>query len=166
MGECDVVAHEHGGKRPKRHLVGDEAEHLAHIHQEIDSLITEKDPEEDSDYIQPLGMMGVAPVFYTLYEVHDGSILSKKMSFQLNIRTFSGHIKGWAEDGKRKGSRLAASEFAKCELLVRNDPAIFQKGLAGHRVANAAAHRIGSKVRILRTFPGSEKANGSAGCLL
>jgi hypothetical protein len=69
----DIIAHEHGGERAKGHPVGDEIEHSAHIHEEIDSLITEKGSQGNPDQIQPLGMMGIAPVFNTLYEVHMAS---------------------------------------------------------------------------------------------
>ena len=73
MRKGDVVAHEHGGEGAKGHPVGDEIEHSAHIHEEIDSLITEKGSQGNPDQIQPLGMMGIAPVFNTLYEVHMAS---------------------------------------------------------------------------------------------
>lgn len=86
MGKCDVIAHKRGREGAKGHLVGDEVEHGAHIHQEIDAFITEKGTQEDPDHIEPLGMVGVAPMFYTLYEVHDGIVLGKKKSFLLNIQ--------------------------------------------------------------------------------
>jgi hypothetical protein len=94
MGECDIIAHEHGGEGAKGHLVGDEVEHGTHIHQEIDSFITEKGAKEYPDYIEPLRVVGVAPMFYTLYEVHDGIVLNNKKSFTLNIRNFWGRVKG------------------------------------------------------------------------
>jgi hypothetical protein len=75
-------------------------EHRPHIHQEIDSLIAEKGTQEYPDHIEPLGVVGVAPMFYTLYEVHDGIVLSKKKSFTLNIRIFWGWVKGSAARGR------------------------------------------------------------------
>ena len=74
----DIIAHEHGGERAKRHPVGDEIEHSAHIHQEVDSFITEKGAQGNPDQIEPLGMMGIAPVFNTLYEVHMASFKVKE----------------------------------------------------------------------------------------
>ena len=75
VGEGDIVAHEHGGEGAKGHPVVDEIEHGPHIHQEIHALITEKDTEEYSYGIEPLGMVGVTPMFHTLNEIHNGIVL-------------------------------------------------------------------------------------------
>jgi hypothetical protein len=73
MREGNIIAHEHRGERAKGHSVAHEVERTAHIHQEIDSLIAEKGSQDNPDQIEPLGMMGIAPVFNALYEVHMAS---------------------------------------------------------------------------------------------
>lgn len=69
----DIIAHEHGGEGAKGHTVGNEVEHRAHIHQKVDSLITKKGSQGNPDQIEPLGMMGIAPVFNALYKIHMAS---------------------------------------------------------------------------------------------
>jgi hypothetical protein len=46
---------------------------LAQVHEKINTLVTEKGAEEDAHYIEPLGVMSVTPVFYTLYNIHIAS---------------------------------------------------------------------------------------------
>jgi hypothetical protein len=81
VGECHIVAHQHGAEGTKGHAVGDQVEHRAHVHEEVNAFIAEEGAEEDAHYIEPLGMMGVTPVFYTLYEVHIASFLGDGKSY-------------------------------------------------------------------------------------